>query len=173
MSGKNIIGVILALAVLGFIVWAGRPAPSGPLSTDRSDNTASILQNSGGALNGEESSFDFGTISMAAGTVRHEFKIKNTGSEPVSIEKIYTSCMCTIATLDVRGKKVGPYGMPGHGFIPRIGEKLEPDEEAVVEVAFDPAAHGPAGVGRIQRAITIENSAGEPLELWFTVFVTP
>lgn len=81
--------------------------------------------------------------------------------------------MCTTATLMMGGKQFGPYGMPGHGFIPKINETMDAGEEATVEVVFDPAAHGPAGVGRIERGITIENNAGRPLELGFTALVTP
>ena len=70
-------------------------------------------------------------------------------------------------------RQKGPYGMPGHGFIPKINETLNSGEEALVEVVFEPAAHGPAGVGPIQRAIAIENNAGEPVELLFAAIVTP
>ncbi|KKT83316.1 MAG: hypothetical protein UW81_C0021G0020, partial [Candidatus Giovannonibacteria bacterium GW2011_GWC2_44_9] len=41
------------------------------------------------------------------------------------------------------------------------------------EVVFDPAAHGPAGVGRIERAVYLENSASEALQLKFSATVTP
>lgn len=81
--------------------------------------------------------------------------------------------MCTTAVLVIDDKRSGPYGMPGHGFIPKINETMNVGEEATVEVIFDPAAHGPAGVGRIERKITIENNAGQSLELEFTALVTP
>jgi len=110
---------------------------------------------------------------MATGKVNHAFKIRNAGIEPVVIGKMYTSCMCTTASLTIDGKQFGPYGMPGHGFVPKIGQTINPNEEATVEVVFDPAAHGPAGVGRIQRAITIEHNAGQPVELLFDAIVTP
>ena len=163
---KTIIGIIIAtIAFLG-IVWIARP-------DSQTSNTASILQNSGGTLGVEETSFDFGAISMAAGIVKHAFKIKNTSNEPITIGKMYTSCMCTTAILMTGDKQFGPYGMPGHGFIPKINAAMNPGEEATVEIVFDPAAHGPAGVGRIQRTITIENNAGQSLELGFTALVTP
>ena len=63
--------------------------------------------------------------------------------------------------------------MPGHGAIPRINQTINPNEEAVVEVVFDPAAHGPAGVGRIGRTVVIENNSGAPVELSFIALVTP
>lgn len=122
----------------------------------------------------ERFTHDFGRISMANGTVNTRFGIKNTGSEDVVIRKVYTSCMCTKATL-VFGpeRRSGPFGMPGHGSIPRIDESIAPGEEVFVEVSFDPAAHGPAGIGRIQRTVVVENDAGEPLKFFFDAFVRP
>ena len=162
---KNIIGLALAILALGGIIWVARP---------NSQNSAALSVKSNGTLSVEEANnYDFGTISMAAGKVSHTFKIKNTGNEAVTINSMYTSCMCTTATLKIGGRQKGPYGMPGHGFIPKINETLNSGEEALVEVVFDPAAHGPAGVGPIQTAIAIENNAGEPVELLFAAIVTP
>ena len=89
------------------------------------------------------------------------------------INKMYTSCMCTTATLIINGKIFGPYGMQGHGFIPKINEALAPGEEAQIEAIFDPAAHGPAGVGPIERLIYIESSNAPTLELTISAVVTP
>lgn len=164
---KTIISIIIGVVILGGLIWIARP--------DLKNNSEVSLSASGnGTLIVEEANnYDFGTISMAAGKVKHEFKIKNTGNEEVVINKMYTSCMCTTATLMMKDGQYGPYGMPGHGSIPNIGKVINPNEEATIEVVFDPAAHGPAGVGRIQRAITIENSAGQPMELMFSAIVTP
>lgn len=162
---KTIIGAGIAVLVLGGLIWIARPGSS--------SNAASPAESSATLVVEETSNYDFGAISMAAGKVKHQFKIKNTGSEVVIINKIYTSCMCTTASLVVEGKQFGPYGMPGHDTIPRIDQAVDSNEEAVIEVTFDPAAHGPAGVGLIQRAITIENNAGQPVELQFTAMVTP
>lgn len=81
--------------------------------------------------------------------------------------------MCTTALLAIGEKQFGPFGMPGHMAIPRIDQNIEPNKEATVEVVFDPAAHGPAGVGLIQRLVTLENNAGESVELQFSAVVTP
>lgn len=138
-----------------------------------SNNTASVTAGLPEVIAVEEKIFDFGKISMAKGEVSHSFTIKNTGEDPVIIDKMFTSCMCTTAVLKINGKAFGPYGMQGHGFIPKINQKLGVGEEAIVEATFDPAAHGPAGVGPIQRAIIIENNAGEPIQLIFNANVTP
>jgi hypothetical protein len=74
--------------------------------------------------------------------------------------------------ITLAGKK-GPFGMIGHAAIPAIAETLVPGGRARVEIVFDPAAHGPAGVGRIERAIMAETNAGKPLELGFVAMVTP
>ena len=81
--------------------------------------------------------------------------------------------MCTTAALVKNGKKSDAYGMPGHTPIPTINVPINPQEEALVEVVFDPAAHGPAGVGPIERVVTLENNAGQPLELEFAALVSP
>ena len=162
---KTIIGIGIGILILGGLVWIARPD---------AQNASSATSNSNGTLTVEEANnYDFGSISMATGKVRHTFKIKNTSNEAVTISKMYTSCMCTTAALAIDGKQFGPYGMPGHWAIPSINQTINPNEEATVEVVFDPAAHGPAGVGRIQRTVTLENNTGRSLELQFAAIVTP
>jgi len=128
---------------------------------------------SAGALTAFQTKFNFGTISMARGKVTRRYSISNAGTEPIIISKIYTSCMCTTAALVKGGKKSEAFGMPGHAPIPTINEPMQPKEEAFIEVVFDPAAHGPAGIGPAERVVTIENSAGQPLELEFSALVSP
>ena len=125
-------------------------------------------------LSAEETSFDFGNVSMAKGIVSHAFKIKNTGSEPLTITKLYTSCMCTEATFVKSDIEKGPFGMPGMGYIPQISQTLAVGEEAEILVTFDPAAHGPAGLGQINRTVYLENSGkSNKLELSFSANVAP
>lgn len=164
---KTLLAWTLAvIAALAFFAWAGMPGSS-------EKKSEKVAQTSENALFADETVYDFGSISMVAGNVSYTFKISNLSALPVAIEKIYTSCMCTTASLDAGGEKFGPYGMPGHGFIPKINKTLDPGTEATVEVVFDPAAHGPSGVGRIERNIIIENNGGKALELRFTAVVTP
>jgi len=117
--------------------------------------------------------FDFGRIPMSGGKVSHSYSIRNSGNAPLTITKIYTSCMCTDATLITRQGEQGPFGMPGHGSIPTLAERLAPGETARVKVVFDPSAHGPAGIGLNERSVTIRNDAGRSLELSFTAMVRP
>ena len=143
---KIIIGITAALVILVGIIVAA--SPNG--SENNQANVGTTLGAS--ALTTDEPAFDFGTVSMSQGTVKHTFKIKNASAEQVKVAKIYTSCMCTTATLKRAGDELGPFGMPGHGPIPKINQIFVPGEEAEVEVEFDPAAHGPAGIGLVERS---------------------
>ncbi|MBI4194371.1 MAG: DUF1573 domain-containing protein [Betaproteobacteria bacterium] len=126
-----------------------------------------------GSLQSSEPYFDFGNISMAAGKVSHSFRIRNTGDSAITVTKLYTSCMCTTATLITPAGRKGPFGMPGHGFNPGISQTVAPGGNAQVEVVFDPAAHGPAGIGPTERVVTVQISESAPLELRFAAMVKP
>ena len=123
-------------------------------------------------LQSAEESYDFGTISMARGKVSKVFTFKNNTTQTIVAEKLYTSCMCTEATLIKNGQNFGPFSMPAHGFIPEINENIDPGQEAQIEVVFDPAAHGPAGVGPIERQVILETSDGQMI-FKFKAQVTP
>lgn len=168
-KNKNIIaGAVVLIIVFGGLVWLARPNSGFRGASSGASNKGAAV-----ALVANESAFDFGTISMAAGNVTHLYKIKNTSSQDAVITRVYTSCMCTSAYLLRGDKRFGPYGMPGHAFGGGLNEILKPNEEASIEAIFDPAAHGPAGVGAIQRAVVIETDSGKTLELNFSAMVTP
>lgn len=115
-------------------------------------------------------SFDFDTISMANGNVSHEFEIKNEGEEPVIIEKVYTSCMCTTAFItDNSGKKYGKFGMQGHGASSKTSIEIKSGEVVYVEAIFDPAAHGPSGVGEVRRIIYLETNSRVKPKIQLTI----
>lgn len=169
MENKNNIVIwsaVILVIIVGFVWISGR-------SSENPNSQASLTEPS--ALAAAESFFDFGEISMAKGNVSHDFRVKNAGAKPINITKTYTSCMCTTAILQMAsGRELGPYGMPGHGgFAPAINQIVASGEEITVKAIFDPAAHGPAGVGLIERAIYIENDSGKPVEIQFKAVVTP
>ncbi|MBI4992043.1 MAG: DUF1573 domain-containing protein [Candidatus Harrisonbacteria bacterium] len=163
-----IIITLVTFLVFGGIIWLASSD-----SSSKNLQTASVSSVSENKLVADESNFDFGDISMADGKVSKVFTLKNRSENPLTINKIYTSCMCTTATLMLKdGKARGPFGMPGHGVVPRINQVISGDEEVRIEATFDPAAHGPAGVGPIQRSVYVETDSGE-VELGFTAVVRP
>src|SRR3989338_3004739 len=100
-----IIGVVLIGLLAGYYFSSSGGSNNG--------NQAANISRTG-FLAAEENFYDFGEILMRDGIVEHNFEIKNTSGAPVKIEKIYTSCMCTTAIIEVDGKENGPFGMPGH-----------------------------------------------------------
>ena len=152
-----IIAVGLTVLIVGAVALSGK---NGPRSANLKASQLEISENS----------YDFGEVSMAKGKVAKTFTFRNNTPQAVTAKKLYTSCMCTQATLAVDDKTFGPFGMPAHGFIPGIDVNIEPGAEARVEAVFDPAAHGPAGVGPIAREVTVETSDGKlPFKLKATV----
>lgn len=161
-----IVGIIIVLVIVGFIIAGAKSDDSSGPSGSSTYSASSIS-----TVNG---TFDFGTISMKDGNVTHAFELKNEGAEAVKIEKVYTSCMCTTASIiDASGKEHGAFGMQGHGSPSKADIEVGAGESVTLEAVFDPAAHGPSGVGMVERSIYVEtNSAKSPkLELTFRATV--
>ena len=170
-----ILGAVVIVLALAIAIMAAKPGSGPATSTGAAPAAAPAVTavRASGALKSRETAFDFGPISMAAGKVSHRYWFRNESAAPVLIRRIYTSCMCTTATLVKAARVIGSYGMPGHGPLPDVNESVAPGEAAYVDVVFDPAAHGPAGLGRTERVVTIEHGAGEPLQVGFTADVKP
>jgi hypothetical protein len=159
----------ISVVVIGFGVyrsWETAAKPQAP-----ADVQAAAAQP--GSLASFKPFVDLGTVSMAAGKVPFRYMIKNSGGDTVTINRVYTSCMCTEAMLVTAKERSGPFGMPGHGLPRAVKAPLAPGESASVEVLFDPAAHGPSGLGRVDRVVTLESREAPPLELRMTVMVKP
>lgn len=162
--GKYILTAGLFILVVLGLVWYAKPSGESPASVSVAERSALAV---------DRPSHDFGTISMKDGVVKTSFIIKNSPGGPIALEKLYTSCMCTQAVYKAGDKTAGPFGMPGHGFVPPLNRTLESGGEAEIEVAFDPAAHGPSGVGLIRRSIMVEGEDGPLVEFQIQANVTP
>ena len=165
-------GLVAGIIIVGFFAVLFL---AGSGTSKKTDSTA---QNGAAAISAfaaPETFFDFGTISMKNGKVSRMFSVVNSSSVPQTIKRISTSCMCTEAFLVGQDdSKRGPFGMPGHGgFAPDINEVVPPQENRGIDIVFDPAAHGPAGVGKIERAVFIEDTTGGTQVITIKAFVTP
>src|SRR3989338_453794 len=147
---KNTNRTVVVVFIGLIVIIAGLIVMSRPGSSSFS-NPVNSQANSKSLLEAGETFFDFGTISMAKGKVSKSFSIKNPTANAITAKKLYTSCMCTKASLTQGDIRVGPFGMPSHGGIVPISVEIAPGAEAIVEAVFDPAAHGPSGVGLIAR----------------------
>ena len=170
MKSKTIISfLIIILGIIG-LFWWGRSVQKSTSANPSSNLSASAL-----ALSALETSYDFGKISMAQGLVEKTFEISNPTNQDITVERITTSCMCTLSYISTsEDKEKGPFGMVGHGgTVPKANEIIKAGESRKLRVVFDPNAHGPAGVGIINRVVTLEDNGGGILEFEIKAVVTP
>jgi len=167
MKNTIIVASAVLLIIVGLFLW-------GKVGSSRSANFAILATGSmAAAITDAISVYDFGLVSMLKGNVEHEFAIQNTTAAEVTVTQVETSCMCTRAIIKLPdGKEMGPFGMPGHGFVPSVNAVIRPGEKIMVRAIFDPAAHGPAGIGKIERAVTLTTNNG-PILMQFKAEVAP
>ncbi len=114
----------------------------------------------------EPTSYDFGRIPFKGGNVKKAFRIKNKGSETLKLFNVKTSCHCTVANVTVNGKESQNFGMSGVSSW--VGE-VAPGEETKLTAIFDPAYHGPQGVGPITRFVSLETNDKGNAKITFTL----
>ena len=157
-------GALVLLGIAGLFFWGAQNRASPPEDTVSSKS----------ALTAAETLYDFGTISMARGTTEKLFEITNPTDRNITLESLTTSCMCTNAYIVKGDARRGPFGMPGHGGpVPRANEVIPAGGTLAIAVVYDPNAHGPAGVGIIDRFVYLEDESGSVLELEIKANVTP
>lgn len=125
----------------------------------KSSSSKAVLEKTIGAkLESQETDFDFKDINYSGSHAIHEFKIKNTGDKDLQIANLATSCHCTKVYFK-SAKGEGPqFGMKGSSAPSDWVGTLSPGEEGSIIADFDPAYHGPQGVGQISRIVSIETN---------------
>ena len=170
MKPKTIIITLIVVAVIGYLLV---------LSYQKSSSSAASVQGvsqtgAQSALAASSTFYDFGTISMKNGNVTKDFTFTNPGNSDVSIKGVETSCMCTSALLvEADGSTKGPFGMAGMGGMTSTDDTVKAGESRTLRVVYDPNAHGPAGVGDIDRFITVNDASGGTLRFEIKAVVTP
>ena len=164
MNIKVIVSILIGtIVVIGGFIWSSQQL-SGLAGQPSSDPSALVS---------DSQLYDFGTISMAKGEVAHSFKVRNTSQESLSIKQVYTSCMCTLAEVKIGEKTYGPFGMQGHDGATATNIELSPGQEVELNAIYDPNAHGPAGVGAIDRYLYLQDEKGAQLRIEIKANVTP
>ena len=144
--------LLLTIALIGGGIWAAtRPAA-----------VAQVTADPGAKATLNKTNWDWGEIKMNGGLAIAEFEVKNEGQQPLKLYNGTTSCACTNARIEVNGKSSGYFGM--HTKSKKIME-IKPGEMGKVVVEFDPAFHGPSGVGPIQRTVTIATNDTKQVEI--------
>jgi len=174
MKSKKIIAwTIIIVGVFGLLWFTGKSKISNSQNEPIQIENQSI--NVGQKLVAPETFYDFGTISMKNGKASKIFKVRNETNTDILVPNLSTSCMCTVAyVVESDGSKKGPFGMPGHGgAVSKVNELIKAGESRDIEVVYDPNAHGPAGVGRIDRFVYLEDENGNKLQFEIKANVTP
>ena len=172
MKSKTLItSVVFVLVIAGLFAWG---------AAGRAGTTASVQGASGAAsgaksaLTSPETFYDFGTILMKNWNVTKEFTITNPTNEDITLKTVLTSCMCTTAFIvKPDGSAKGPFSMAGMGYVPPANETIKAGESRIIRVVYDPNAHGPAGVGQIDRFVMLTDSSGGTLQFEIKALVTP
>lgn len=167
----NTILIVLAAALVvgGLLVW----------SYEKGGASASAVQGISqtgvkSVLAATTTMYDLGDVPINGGEAVREFTVANPTDKDVLVSTLVTSCMCTAAYIvEPGGSAKGPFGMPGMGYVPPADETIPAGESRVIRAVFDPAAHGPAGLGAIDRFITLTDSTGAALVLEIRGVVTP
>lgn len=133
-------------------------------------SAANVKSDSQTAVEIENNKYDFGNVDFGGGVVDKSFSIKNTGSSTLKIYNVKTSCMCTTAQL-----KTSEFASKKFGMHEASNEVIEvkPGNTADLKVEFDPAYHGPSGLGSISRTVTMETNdpVHKKLEFYLTANV--
>lgn len=163
MNKIIIIITLVVVGIIGLIVW-------GKSAQNRVEADTGAISN----LDFSEKLYDFGTISMKDGLVTKDFTVTNNTDKDIVIPSLVTSCMCTKAYfVKPDGSTKGPFGMPSMGFVPPLNETIKVGESRIVRAVYDPNAHGPAGVGLIDRFLILTDAAGGKAQLEIKAMVTP
>lgn len=115
---------------------------------------------------------DFGRVPIDGGTVETLFRLVNESSDDVQLASVATSCGCTSATAQFAdGSTVGSFDPPADGDWGSAGRSVMAGESFQVRVVFDPAAHGPDGVGELMREVILATPDGSSTRLVIMVNV--
>ncbi|OGH11791.1 MAG: hypothetical protein A2857_04855 [Candidatus Levybacteria bacterium RIFCSPHIGHO2_01_FULL_36_15] len=155
---KIIIGIVLLTILIlvgGIFLVSGESSTSAAITS--SQNTKATVDNK---------NYDWGNIPFKGGNVSKTFTIKNTGTDTLKLMNIKTSCHCTKAQIKIGDTTSPSFGM--NSVSSWIGE-IPPGQEAELKVIFDPAYHGPQGVGPINRLVSVETNDSNNSRLEFSL----
>ena len=153
--------ILIALSLTLLLIFGG------VFLVTKTNNRASLATSQSTQVTVDKTSFEWGTIGINDGKVQAEFTLTNTGSAPLQLANISTSCMCTTAQVEIEGKKSPYFGMMQKS---SWTGQVEPGKSAKLMVEFDPAYHGPQGIGQNDRQVTVETN--DPGQKKLTFYVT-
>ncbi len=129
-------------------------------------NPSTITMSANTKVSVDQKTHNWGKIPYSGGNINKTFTIKNIGTDTVKLNNIKTSCTCTKARITIDGKDSPYFSM--HAASSWVGE-IPSGKEATLTVIYDPAFHGPSGVGPIERLISVETNDKNNPKLEFSL----
>ena len=124
------------------------------------------------SLKADRAEHDFGRILIDGGKVETVFSIVNEAPADVQLLSVATSCGCTEAVAEFAdGSTVGSFELPLDGQENDAGRAVQAGEGFKVRVVFDPAAHGPDGIGQLMREVILATRGAGQTRLVITANV--
>lgn len=141
---KIIFLILFGLPILAFSLLV--------FKTSQPDPTASEIK----GLESTPPAYNLGDIPRLEGFVLKEYVLKNTTDQPMKLSRITTSCMCTKTKAIVDGKETAFFGMESQGDKNApVNLEIKSGQEIKIIFQFDPNAHGPKGIGPIDRSVSL------------------
>ena len=147
---------IITLVILGGAIYFGSQMGATPKVVTKQNIQLAV----------DSKSHDWGIIDYDNGIVSQNFAIKNTSQTVLELYDVITSCMCTTAQLitpSQTSRKFGMHEKSGSVFT------VQPGETAQLKVEFDPAFHGPSGLGPVTRTVTMNTNDTANPQLTFAL----
>lgn len=129
--------LFVLLIVAGFIYWRSTPPKDAP------------------NIEIEPSTYNFGSVSQAKGTVSTTMSIFNRGNEPLVLKNIDTSCGCTSASIVYKGVEGPRFSMAMHGTNPKDWKQvIPPGDSAELKIYYNPNVHKDMR-GSVRRSVSV------------------
>lgn len=152
--------------IIGFIIGTLLVLGGGVYILSSSVAPAQVTVSQNARVSVDQKTFDWGNIPYSGGNATKTFTVTNTGSDVLKLTGIKTSCTCTKAQITIDDKSSPYFSM--HSTSAWVGE-VSPGKQAQLTVIFDPAFHGPSGVGPMERLISVETNDSQNPKLEFSL----
>jgi len=154
---KPIIGILLfSFVFIGgayFVISSGEKPQISITTYSSQDKNRPIIKT-------PETSYDMGTIKVSD-TKEKEFIVKNTGTRPLLLSEISSSCGCTSAQIIYKGTLSKEFSM--HSQSDYVAQ-IEPNTSAIVKVVYMPFTMPVYGVVERQVFMTTNDPSKPKLE---------